>query len=148
MKNHVSMEQQVCFACGKKFDTGAILMATKYHRNPRTNDIQPLKPLKPTTVTGIGMCPEHEDKIKEGYVILIGCDPSKSSPKDGHHTIDPDKAYRTGSLVYIRPELYKRLFNTDVPVNNVAFADQDVISFLEASMKPDDGPTKETPPDA
>jgi len=134
-KSFVTLEQRTCFVCGKTYDTGSLLI------DRRMKDRFDMH-----TNVGLGMCKEHEDKIKEGYVILIGCDASKSEVKDGGHTLDPKKAYRTGSLAFIKPELYRRLFNMAVPPNSVAFSDQGVLEWLETLQPAPE--EKETPPDA
>lgn len=128
-KSYVTMEQKTCFVCGNSYDTGAILLDTRLRER-----------FDRFTTTGLGMCPEHKKVIDDGYVILIGCDASKSEPKDGAHTVDPKKAYRTGSLAYIKPELYRQMFTLDLPPNKVAFSDQSVIEYLEEMKKPTEAP--------
>ena len=65
-KGIVSMERKVCAVCDKEFDTNSLLLQTHGINKPK---------LDRTTVTGMGICPEH---AKEGFVCLIGIDPAKS----------------------------------------------------------------------
>lgn len=66
-KSHVSMEQRVCLICGSAFDTGAILLDKRLRQSMAHH-----------TVTGWGLCPEHERLFKDGYIALVECDPQRS----------------------------------------------------------------------
>lgn len=66
-KSHVSMEERVCLVCGNPFDTGAILLDKRLRQS-----------MAHRTVTGWGLCPEHEQMFKDGYVALVECDPERS----------------------------------------------------------------------
>lgn len=105
-KSYVSMEQRQCFVCGEKYDTGAILL-DKHLRNSMAR----------TTVTGTGLCPEHQAKVDEGYVILIGSDPN-------------DTRVRTGDVVYVRASVWDNIFNVPLPEKRIAFMDKETLEAL------------------
>jgi hypothetical protein len=129
-KSHVSLEQQVCVVCCAKFDTSAILL----HKQ-----LRPV--LDHKTVTGWGMCPEHQKLKDEGYVALVAIDEAKSRPSVGHHpqdSIQPDDAYRLGAIVHLRTRAWVDIFNVPVPPKGVAFVEQGVIDYLTSIQHHDD----------
>lgn len=73
------MEQHQCPACGKTFDTGALLLDT-YLRNRFDKN----------TVTGSSLCSDCNKRIVDGFTILIVI-------KDGE---SGDNPYRTGEMLY------------------------------------------------
>jgi hypothetical protein len=101
MKSHVGMEQHVCLVCTVPFDTGNILLDT------RVRNGELMQSLDPKVVTGWGLCPQHQKLYDDGFIALIGCDESKSSPSpDG--TITPANAYRTGGVAHLRSSTWAR----------------------------------------
>lgn len=120
-KSHVSMERVICVVCGKPYDTGAILLDRRLRDS-----------MEPQTVTGYGMCPEHEDLRAKGYVALVGIDPGKSKEARAHPgTINPEDAYRTGDIAHIRVAALPRIFNIPAPEKMVAFVELEVIEKLK-----------------
>lgn len=104
-KSYVTMEQKQCFVCGTVFDTGAILMD---------------KRLKETfdsayTVTGFGLCEEHQKLIDDGYCIVIVVK-------------DKESKERTGELAYIKQEV---LSSTDKMVYMVKEEFLELVSIVE-----------------
>lgn len=122
-KSYVTMEQKQCIVCGKTFDTGSILLDRTLKNRFDMH-----------TVTGIGMCEEHENLRKLGYVAMIGIDPTKSRIT-GNNVDDLSQAYRTGEIAHIRESAFKAIFNSEVPPKMVAFCEQEVITKLEAMQK-------------
>ena len=123
--NIVAMEQQVCIACGKRFDTGSILLSRRLDRDiPRA------------VATGWGLCPEHRQKVDEGYVILVALDPAKSSIKESTETVRPADACRTGDMVYVKNAAFDRVFNVARPQEGVAFVEPEVIAMLKQMAPP------------
>lgn len=118
-KSHVSMEQHVCVVCGKPFDTGVILLDKRMRQTLERN-----------TVTGFGMCAEHEAKRAEGYIALIECDPKKTKVA-GDRVANPADAYRTGTVVHVRREVWEKLFTSPVPEKLIAYVDPEVVALLE-----------------
>ena len=80
-KSYVTMEQHQCPACGKTFDTGALLLDT-YLRNRFDRN----------TVTGNSLCSDCNKRIDDGFTILVVI-------KDGETGSNP---YRTGELLFIK----------------------------------------------
>jgi hypothetical protein len=112
-KSHVSMEQHVCFVCGKTFDTGNLLLDKRLRASMKRN-----------TVTGYGICPEHQAKMDEGYTILI-------------ETEDPKGEKRTGHIAYVRESQFKNIFNSDPPPKHIAFVEVGVIEKLKGLQSHD-----------
>lgn len=105
-KSHVSMEQHVCIVCWNQYDTGAILL----HKRLRQS-------LERHTITGEGLCPEHQKLHEEGFLALVECDESKSSVRSGANgdIIKPGEEYRTGTITHIRRTAARQIFNVDIP---------------------------------
>jgi hypothetical protein len=123
-KSYVSLEQRKCVVCARDFDTNTVLFDQRLRERFDTK-----------TVTGWGMCPEHQTKYDEGYIALVGADESKSTKRPGQR-ISPDGAYRTGEIVHVRFALFERVFN--VPIKDAAgryhevmFCDAEVIAHLQ-----------------
>lgn len=122
--SHVSLEQAVCLVCGRPHDTGSILLATRYNR-----DGSPVRPMQEKTVTGWGLCPEHQELADRGYIALVECDPEKT-PAHGS-TVKPEDAYRTGLVVHVRREVAERIFR-DLTPGPVMFIEPDVTAYLQS----------------
>lgn len=121
-ENYVRMGQHVCFVCGKKFPSGEILL----HKNLR--DIPADK-----TVTGVGICREDQQRIDDGFVIMIGADPARSEiiEDEGKSTVKGKDAHRTGSVVYLQREVFAKMFSKcEIPDPPVVFCEQKVIDML------------------
>lgn len=107
-KSYVTLERQVCPACGKEHDTGVLLL------DPR------LKPVfEMHTITGWGVCLECKKQIDDGRVVLVECNPEKSGNPSGN--LKPEDAYRTGRVIYMKAEAFAGVFNISVPEKGVAF---------------------------
>lgn len=112
-KSYVTMEHKVCPACGKEFETGALLL-DKGLRDRFDKE----------TVTGWGLCPEDALKVTEGYVILVG-----ATAPEGKNRLQVDEAERTGDLMYLRREVAEDMFN--IPkVPDMVFVDPEVVTML------------------
>jgi len=110
------MEQKVCIATGKTYDTNTILMDRTLQDSMDRN-----------TVTGYRFCPEVQEKINGGYVVLVEADSEKSTGNT------PDTVYRTGRVVYLRKEIASRMFN--VPVNKMAYIKPQVFGLLQSMIQ-------------
>ena len=119
-KSHVSLEQYQCVVCGCTYDTGAVLL----HK-------QLAQKLEQHTLTGYGLCPEHQKLFDEGYVALIEVDPELSCfGPDGNLTAKT--AHRTGTIVHIRREVFKRIFPTPLDDDKpLAYTEPAVIALLK-----------------
>jgi hypothetical protein len=103
-KSHVSMEQHTCLVCAKTYDTGAILL----DRTLRAT-------LERHTMTGWGLCPEHEKFTQEGFIALVECDPDKSDTPDAQGNLKPWRVFRTGIVTFLKREAFLRLFEVPSP---------------------------------
>lgn len=112
-KSYVTMEQKECILCGKHYDTGNLLMDNKLRNR-----------FERFTCTGLGVCEEHR---KEGYIVLIEIDPSKSDDKS---------VYKTGPIAHMKLEAFKRVFpNHSKGAKDFCFVDEKVMSQLRQENK-------------
>lgn len=107
----VSMEQHECVACGTRYDTGSILLDKRLRAS-----------MESKTVTGIGLCPEHQAQVDQGYVLLVEAEQTYEGIK------------RLGRIVALRAERWGDIFDTPAPPKGVGFAQPEVIDQLEAAV--------------
>jgi len=116
---YVKMGKHACKVCNCLFDSGEILL----HRNLRAIP-------EDKTVTGFGLCPEHQKLFNEGYVALIVIDESKSRMNGGN--VKPKDAHRTGMIIHMRREVMKEMFDLDLStIKEMLFVDEEVAALLE-----------------
>ena len=97
-KSYVSIEAKVCPVCGKTHTHDTGILIDRWMRNS----------LEHETITGYGLCEEHDRMFKEGYIALVEVDESKSDiTKDD--TIRPENAYRTGNILHVKKELCRKI---------------------------------------
>lgn len=120
-KSHVSMVQKICIVTGKAFDTNELLLDTRLKES-----------LERHTITGWGISPEVQEKLDEGYIALVGVDEKKSTITNG--IIKPEDAFRTGEVIYVKEEVFFKIFDMEAPKGKVSFVDTEVISFLKEKM--------------
>ena len=118
-KSHVSTEQRVCVVCGKTYDTNTILLDTRLRDSMERH-----------TVTGFGMCPDHEKLRDDGYIALVGADEAKSEFLPNGN-VKPEGAYRTGLVAHLKREAFDRVFDIPAPEDGVLFCTDEVISMLQ-----------------
>lgn len=125
-KSYVSMEQHLCEVCGIPFDTGAILLK---------KDTQPT--LERHTITGWGLCPEHQKLADDGYVALVGGDLTRSKLTHKKTVASPGDVHRTGQIIHIKREVFEQVFATVLEKDRVfVFVDSDVIEHLTKMAPP------------
>ena len=129
-KSHVAMEQKVCVVCTKQYDTGAILLNKALR-----------KTLENPTVSGVGVCPEHQKLHEGGYIALIEIDPDKSTNISGN-IVKQEDAYRTGNIAHIRRTVAKEMFK--IPEETLAgifmFTEKAVMDILSEQIPKDAKP--------
>ena len=108
-KSYVSLERHVCPACGAVFDTGALLL-----------DRRMLNSLEKYTVTGTSFCKDCQEKLDEGFVILVEAEEDKRT----------GKPRRTGEMAYLRREVSDRVFNVQ-PIETMAYLEIGVLEQLK-----------------
>jgi hypothetical protein len=121
-KSHVSMEQHVCLVCGSMFDTGTILLDRRLQAT-----------LEQFTVTGWGLCPEHQALFDDGYVAIVECDPEKSGRPSQGDLVKPSTVFRTGKIAHVKRDSFDRIF--DLPRDDkrpCVFVEPRVIEMLQA----------------
>lgn len=122
-KSYVTMEQRKCVVCAKDYDTGDLLL------NRRMQNVFEMH-----TLTGWGMCPEHQALKDKGYIALISADPQKSVPTGKHSNdqeLQPDDAFRTGRIAHIRSQVWDNIFTCPAPTKGIAFVDDDTMDIVE-----------------
>lgn len=121
-KSHVSLEQHVCLVCATHFETGTILLDKRLRAT-----------LERYTLTGWGLCPEHQALFDQGFVALVEFDPARSgSPLPGDR-FKPEQAYRTGVLAHLRREVFSEVFRTSLdPQLPMVFVELGTVSKLQA----------------
>ncbi len=123
-KSHVSMEQHACLVCGTVFDTGSLLLDRRLRASMERH-----------TVTGWGLCAEHQKLADDGFVALVECDPQRSGSPGGR--LKPEQAYRTGRLAHIKRHVFAQLFNVPVEATQpCVFVEPGVIERLESMVEP------------
>lgn len=114
-KSYVSLGQLRCLACEKDFDDGTVLLDKR---------LRPV--LKPKTVTGMGLCPEH---CKEGFITLIEIE----DPGESKIRVLPKEAIRTGTVCMVRREAWRLAFNVAAPEKfGPVYVERGVIAKLQA----------------
>jgi len=120
-KSYVSIEQKICPICLKKFESNAILIDRRMRNSMERN-----------TITGYEICPECKKKLDNGYMALIVSDPSKSKVTNGKSKIED--AYRTGEILWIKRDVFNKIFNTDEK-RPFVFCDEELPKKLKGMMK-------------
>lgn len=124
-KSHVSLEMKVCIVCGHKYSAGVLIQ----------------KNLRPTlereTITGYGMCEDHEKLSKDGYLALVGIDPTKSEILPNGN-VKPEGVYRTGNVAHIRRTIMHQVIDAKLPDGQeVVFVEDEVIHMLKKRIEED-----------
>jgi len=124
--SHVSLEQHVCLVCGVSFDTGSILLDKRLRASMQRH-----------TVTGWGLCPEHQRLFDAGFVALVEWDPQRSGSTAGSGRMQPEQAYRTGRLAHLKRDVFAQVFNVPVAADqSCVFVEPGVIEQLQAMVVP------------
>lgn len=131
-KSHVSMETKQCLVCAKEFNVGILL-------DRRLRDS-----LEPKTLTGYGLCGEHQKLFEDGYIALIGIDESKSTVETNGNIL-PHNAYRTGNVIHVKHKVLDGFFNVSInPKLPIIFVEDEVINKLKECVNVDSS-SKQTP---
>ena len=120
VKSHVSMEQHVCPVCGAVHDTGAILLDKRLRES-----------LERHTLTGRSLCPQCTERAESGMIALVGVDPERSAPPTENGNMDPNHAYRTGRIAWLRREIWSQLLDAPLPDVSMVFVEDGVLDVLE-----------------
>lgn len=124
-KSYVSLEQHLCIVCGKRYDTGAVLLDRRLRDS-----------LVKYTLTGSGLCPEHQTLHEQGFIALIECDPVRSGLPPSGCRLHPGKAYRTGRIAHLKRDICAQVFNVPIPPElPLVFVEPGVIEKLTAASQ-------------
>jgi len=123
LKSYVSLEQHLCIVCGKPYDTRAVLLDRRLRES-----------MLKYTVTGSGLCPEHQTRHDQGFIALVECDPTKSGLPPSGYRLQPGKAYRTGRIAHLKRDTWSQVFNVPIPPDlPLVFVEPGVIDTLSAA---------------
>jgi hypothetical protein len=124
-KSHVSLEQHVCWVCGSTYDTGGILIDKRLRAC-----------LDRFTITGWGLCPAHQDLFEKGFIALVEFDPAQSGDPLPGDRVQPQKAYRTGTVMHVRRAVAAEVFNISLdPELPCVFVEIGAIEKLQALIE-------------
>ena len=124
-KSYVSLEQRLCLVCGAPFDTGNLLLDKRLRAS-----------MNRYTVTGWGLCVEHQKLADDGFVALVECDPQRSGSQAGGR-MKPEQAYRTGRLAHLRRTVFAQVFNVPIADEQACvFVEPGVIDQLQSMTAP------------
>lgn len=124
-KDYVAQEMHACPACGKQHAVGVLL-----HKKLR-------KTLPPQVTTGWSLCPDDQEKIDEGYIVMVGVDEHKSE-RMPNGNIGPSGAWRTGDIAYVKAAAFANIFDIPAPQDGFCYTDPQVIRFLESAASKED----------
>jgi hypothetical protein len=99
-KSYVAMEHHICPVCGVEFATEAILI-----------DKRLKKSMEPSVVTGLSLCPKHDQLHLDGFVAFVEVDETKS---DVTRKLNPTNAFRTGTIIHIKRGAARQVFTADM----------------------------------
>jgi hypothetical protein len=114
-KSNVSMEVKQCDVCGEEYVAGILI------------DKRLKKSLERKTLTGRGICPEHQELLDKGFIALIGIISSKSDTNG--KTMTHENAHRSGELIFLKEEVAREMF--DIQIQKIMHVDEKVIEYLK-----------------
>ena len=122
-KSHVTMEQAMCPICTKKFDTGAILLDKRLRKR-----------FESSTLTKWDICAECKKQIDDDRIAFVGADYDKST-KLPNGNVNPDGAYRTGEILFIRKTAAQKIFNVPLADLPFCFIEPEAIQKIKEMME-------------
>lgn len=123
-KSYVGMEAKVCPICGVQHTYDCALFIDKRLKNS----------LEKETVTGFGLCEEHQKLYEDGYLALVGMDEEKST-KEANGNYKPQGAYRTGSIVHVKRHVIKAMIDIEIAEDvPLIYVEEEVIDMFKTRM--------------
>ncbi len=131
---HVAMEKNICLATGKEYETGSLLLATRYRNGESVVDLEGTNKRTgfDNNITGNGFCPEVQEKLDKGYVVLVVIDSEKSGIGENRSIVQPDEPYRTGEIIYMKKDESDKFFDNEI--KTIAFIDEEVAEVIKERM--------------
>lgn len=121
-KSHVGMESKLCPVCRQTHVVGVLL--DKRLRNVLERD----------TVTGMQLCPSHQQQADDGNVWIIEIDPDQSTMQknaDGADIIaDHGEIYFGSGRMRLTDTMFARLFDIAIPNRRVVFINEEALTMM------------------
>lgn len=118
-KSFVSLENAACPVCCRKHQTGNLLLDRR------------LRPsMERDTCTHWAFCPECAKLRDDGYIALVAADEKKSN------AMTVAEAWRIGTIMHVKAEAWRKIFNCPAPKQGLAFVEPKVIEMLQSKMNP------------
>lgn len=115
----VAIATKVCPVCGVNHTHNTELLISKN-----------LKPVGDKTFTGEGLCEEHDRLNKDGFLALVAIDEEKST-MDADGNYNRKDAYRTGSILHIKREVFDNMFDAKVDSKlYMVFVSEELVEIL------------------
>jgi hypothetical protein len=103
-KSYVSMERRICIVCGVQYDTNVLIIDRRLRNT-----------LNMHTTTGWGLCSAHAQLFNDGLLALVEIDLEMSGNPPEGSGIQPEKAYRTGTIAHLSRDAVAQVFKAAVP---------------------------------
>lgn len=132
-KSYVGMEAKACIICGKQGDETILI-------HKRLREVFP----RETMVTGFrAPCDECEECLTRPFesgqpgnrIALVGVDMAKSVIEND--VIMPDKAYRTGTILFLERAMWSNCFTAGMPIPKgpMCFIADAMVEVIEARVE-------------
>jgi hypothetical protein len=123
-KSYVSIEKKQCIICGETYESGSLL----FDKTLRAT-------FEKYTVTGMGLCPEHQALHDQGYVAMVVVANIGGSTK-----LKPSEVDRTGDVAHMSRPAARAFLDAEFPDDEpLCFIDQgvfDVLANMHATLEP------------
>jgi len=127
--NYTTVEKKQCLVCLRLYDTGVELIDSQHKPTEATH-----------TLTGLGLCPEHQQRVNDGYVALVAIDTGKSELQGG--TVVAGGEYRLGKIMWVKREM-AQLIAPQVPTSQtLVFCHPNLIDALDKLVKETENESK------
>ena len=113
-KSHVTMEQKSCPICREVKDTGAILIDRRMRET-----------FERQTNTGIGICPDCQKYIDDGYIAFLAVDTACSAIVNDK--LKPEDAHYLPEYIWLKRDVAKQMLKVDVDKYPFIYVEPEVI---------------------
>ena len=121
--SHVAMAKKICDVCGVVHEFNTEILIHK-----QLKDIDPDK-----TITGYGLCEEHQKLFDEGYIALVAANVLASEVKNG--IVKREDTQPTGELAHVRRTVFNKMFDTQVDDGlPLVYVEPEVIKMLTQQL--------------
>lgn len=117
------MAKKICDVCGVVHEFNTEILIHK-----QLKDIDPDK-----TITGYGLCEEHQKLFDEGYIALVAANVLASEVKNG--IVKREDTQPTGELAHVRRTVFNKMFDTQVDDGlPLVYVEPEVIKMLTQQL--------------